>query len=136
MTLQRKRVKRKRSRGAKKPAAVETSPEALEETWKVVEEEVRGGGFQVSLHQKVTSPSSKLRCLQHPLLPQLSQSLTQGLVPFDAASETPLEDQRAEAMVKVQDALLARQGPVALGLLRAARSARWRSSAALLLHLQ
>lgn len=125
-------MRRKKSQGPKKPAAVETSPEALEEIWKVVEEEVRGSGFQ------------------------LSESLTEGLVPFDAASETPLEDQRAEAMVRVQDALLARQGPVALGLLRAARSARrnttqycvfkhphlpcthniWSSLAAFPLHLQ
>lgn len=58
---------------------------------------------------------------------QLSESLTEGIVPFDATSETPLEEQRTEAMVRVQDALLARLGPEALGLLRAARSARLRS---------
>lgn len=45
-------------------------------------------------------------------------------MPFDATSETPLEDQRTEAMVRVQDALLARMGPEALGLLRAARSVK------------
>lgn len=45
-------------------------------------------------------------------------------MPFDATSETPLEDQRTEAMVRVQDALLARTGPEALGLLRAARSVK------------
>lgn len=45
-------------------------------------------------------------------------------MPFDATSETPPEEQRTEAMVRVQDALLARLGPEALGLLRAARSAR------------
>lgn len=45
-------------------------------------------------------------------------------MPFDATSETPLEDQRSEAMVRVQDALLARMGPEALGLLRAARSVK------------
>lgn len=54
---------------------------------------------------------------------QLSEALTEGIVPFDATSETPLEEQRTEAMVRVQDALLARLGPEALGLLRAARSA-------------
>uniref|UniRef100_A0AAQ5XF11 Timeless circadian clock n=1 Tax=Amphiprion ocellaris TaxID=80972 RepID=A0AAQ5XF11_AMPOC len=53
---------------------------------------------------------------------QLSESLTESIVPFDATSETPLEEQRTEAMVRVQDALLARLGPEALGLLRAARS--------------
>lgn len=55
---------------------------------------------------------------------QLSESLTEGIVPFDATSETPLEEQRTEAMVRVQDALLTRLGPEALGLLRAARSVR------------
>uniref|UniRef100_A0A6Q2X203 Timeless circadian clock n=1 Tax=Esox lucius TaxID=8010 RepID=A0A6Q2X203_ESOLU len=48
-------------------------------------------------------------------------ALTEGAVPFDAASETPLEEQRTEAMVRVQDSLLNRLGPEALGLLRAAR---------------
>ncbi|XP_004545056.2 protein timeless homolog [Maylandia zebra] len=97
LMVQRKRVKRRKSHGKKKEAAPETSPEALEETWKIVEEELKGAGFK------------------------LSESLTQSLVPFDATSETPLEDQRTEAMVRVQDALLARMGPEALGLLRAAR---------------
>lgn len=55
---------------------------------------------------------------------QLSESVTENIVPFDATSETPLEEQRTEAMVRVQDALLARLGPEALGLLRAARSVR------------
>lgn len=53
---------------------------------------------------------------------QLSESLTESIVPFDATSEIPLEEQRTEAMVRVQDALLVRLGPEALGLLRAARS--------------
>uniref|UniRef100_A0A3Q2U6V8 Timeless circadian clock n=1 Tax=Fundulus heteroclitus TaxID=8078 RepID=A0A3Q2U6V8_FUNHE len=52
---------------------------------------------------------------------QLSASLAESIVPFDAASETPLEEQRTEAMIRVQDALLARLGPEALALLRAAR---------------
>uniref|UniRef100_A0A3Q3FM10 Timeless circadian clock n=1 Tax=Labrus bergylta TaxID=56723 RepID=A0A3Q3FM10_9LABR len=81
----------------RKPAT-ETSPEALEETWKIVEEELKAASYQ------------------------LSGSLTESIVPFDATSETPLEEQRTEAMVRVQDALLARLGPEALGLLRAARS--------------
>lgn len=97
LMVQRKRVKRKKSQGKKKEPAAETSPEALEETWKTVEEELKGTGFK------------------------LSESLTESIVPFDATSDTPLEDQRTEAMVKVQDALLARLGPEALGLLRAAR---------------
>ncbi|KAF1391509.1 hypothetical protein PFLUV_G00042870 [Perca fluviatilis] len=97
LMVQKKRVKRKKSRGQKKPSAAETSPEALAETWKVVEEELKASGFQ------------------------LSESLTESIVPFDATSDTPLEEQRTDAMVRVQDALLIRLGPEALGLLRAAR---------------
>ncbi|CAN9512282.1 unnamed protein product [Ophioblennius macclurei] len=97
LMVQRKRVKRKKSRGKKQQSAVDTSPEALAAIWKVVEEELKTSGFQ------------------------LSGSLMESIVPFDAISETPLEDQRTEAVVRVQDALLARLGPEALGLLRAAR---------------
>ncbi|XP_053172566.1 protein timeless homolog [Scomber japonicus] len=96
LMVQKKRVKRKKSRGGKKPT-VETSPEALADTWKVVEEELKATGLQVS------------------------GALTENTVPFDATSETPLEEQRTEAMVRVQDALLARLGPEALALMRAAR---------------
>ncbi|TKS71507.1 Protein timeless -like protein [Collichthys lucidus] len=91
LMVQKKKVRRKRSRGEKKTAAPETTPEALAETWKVVEEELKTTGFQ------------------------LSESLTESIVPFDAASEIPLEEQRTEAMVRVQDALLARLGPEAVG---------------------
>uniref|UniRef100_A0A671Y9P5 Timeless circadian clock n=1 Tax=Sparus aurata TaxID=8175 RepID=A0A671Y9P5_SPAAU len=97
LMVQKKKVKRKRSRGERKSSAPDTTPEALEETWKIVEEELKASGFQ------------------------LSETLTESIVPFDATSETPLEEQRTEAMVRVQDALLARLGPEALGLLRAAR---------------
>lgn len=97
LIVQRKKVKRKKSQNKKKESAAETTPEALEETWKIVQEELKATGFN------------------------LSESLTESIVPFDAASETPLEEQRTEAMVRVQDALLARLGPEALGLLRAAR---------------
>lgn len=44
-----------------------------------------------------------------------------SVVPFDAASEVPVEEQRAEAMVRIQDCLLAGQAPQALSLLRSAR---------------
>ncbi|KAM4740614.1 protein timeless homolog [Anableps anableps] len=97
LIVQRKKVRRKKSQGKKKQSAQESSPEVLEETWKIVEEELRATEFQ------------------------LSASLTESIVPFDAASETPLEEQRTEAMIRVQDALLARLGPEALALLRAAR---------------
>uniref|UniRef100_A0A8C6UQN3 Timeless circadian clock n=1 Tax=Neogobius melanostomus TaxID=47308 RepID=A0A8C6UQN3_9GOBI len=97
LMVQKKRVKRKKSKGVKKASVLEQSPEALSETWKIVEEELRATEFK------------------------LSSSLTENVVPFDATSETPLEEQRTEAMVRVQDALLHRLGPEALGLLRAAR---------------
>uniref|UniRef100_A0AAZ3R6A8 Timeless circadian clock n=1 Tax=Oncorhynchus tshawytscha TaxID=74940 RepID=A0AAZ3R6A8_ONCTS len=86
LVVQRKRVKRKKSKGRKNPTAAETTPEELEETWRAVAEELR-----------------------------LSEALTERAVPFDAASETPLEEQRTEAMVRVQDTLLNRRGPEALG---------------------
>lgn len=52
---------------------------------------------------------------------QLSEAMMEGIVPFDAASEIPVTEQRTEAMIRIQDALLARTGPESLGLLRAAR---------------
>lgn len=97
LIVQRKKVRRKKSNSKKKQATQESSPEALAETWKMVEEELRATGFQ------------------------LSATMTESIVPFDAASETPLEEQRTEAMIRVQDALQARLGPEALALLRAAR---------------
>ncbi|XP_048856123.1 protein timeless homolog [Brienomyrus brachyistius] len=97
LVVQRKKVRRRKSGGRRKQPAMQSTPEALEETWQLVSEELRAAGFQ------------------------LSESLTEGAVPFDAASEIPLEEQRTEAMVRIQDALLVRQGPEALSLLRAAR---------------
>lgn len=47
LSIQRKRVKRKKHRAEKKPTIAEMSPEALAETWKIVEEELRATGFQV-----------------------------------------------------------------------------------------
>lgn len=90
--------KAKKAKRKKKPIApTENTPEALEETWKIVSEELRSCDFQ------------------------LSEALTEGAVPFDAASEIPVTEQRTEAMIRIQDAVLARTGPEALSLLRAAR---------------
>ncbi|XP_062975906.1 protein timeless homolog [Elgaria multicarinata webbii] len=50
-----------------------------------------------------------------------SEPLPEAIVPFDAASEVPLEEQRAEAMLRIQDSLLAGRAPEALSLLRSAR---------------
>ena len=57
------------------------------------------------------------------------------MVPFDAASEVSMEEQRSQTMVRVQDALTARLGPEALGLLRAARSVTLQPPLALALAL-
>ncbi|XP_004861350.1 protein timeless homolog [Heterocephalus glaber] len=54
-------------------------------------------------------------CVQDP---ELS---VDSMVPFDAASEMPIEEQRVEAMVRIQDCLLAGQALQALTLLRSAR---------------
>ncbi|XP_013014899.2 protein timeless homolog [Cavia porcellus] len=50
--------------------------------------------------------------------PELS---VDSMVPFDAASEIPVEEQRVEAMVRIQDCLLAGRASQALSLLRSAR---------------
>ncbi|KAI4891573.1 hypothetical protein NFI96_016569 [Prochilodus magdalenae] len=96
LLVQKKKVKRAKQK-KKSSSQPENTPEALEETWKIVSEELVASGFQ------------------------LSQAMMEGIVPFDAASEIPVTEQRTEAMIRIQDALLARTGPEALGLLRAAR---------------
>uniref|UniRef100_A0A8D0GH46 Timeless circadian regulator n=1 Tax=Sphenodon punctatus TaxID=8508 RepID=A0A8D0GH46_SPHPU len=50
-----------------------------------------------------------------------AEPLAEDVVPFDAASEVPVEEQRAEAVGRIQDSLLAGQAPRALALLRSAR---------------
>ncbi|XP_076866320.1 protein timeless homolog [Brachyhypopomus gauderio] len=96
LLVQRKKVKRRKQKPKPVPQ-VENTPEVLEETWQIVSEELRSSGFQ------------------------LSAALMEGAVPFDATSEVPVTEQRTEAMIRIQDALRARTGPEALGLLRAAR---------------
>ncbi|KAM9444217.1 protein timeless homolog [Clarias gariepinus] len=96
LIVQKKKTK-KRKKKKNSTAQIENTPEALEETWQIVSEELKSSGFQ------------------------LSEALRESAVPFDAASEIPVTEQRTEAMIRIQDALLARTGPEALGLLRAAR---------------
>lgn len=96
LLVQKKKTKRRKKK-KNSNAQVQNTPEALEETWQIVSEELRASGFQ------------------------LSETLREGAVPFDATSEVPVTEQRTEAMIRIQDALLARTGPEALGLLRAAR---------------
>ncbi|XP_075381523.1 protein timeless homolog isoform X3 [Mycteria americana] len=47
--------------------------------------------------------------------------LPEDAVPFDAASETPVEEQRAEALLRIQGCLRDARAPQALRLLRSAR---------------
>uniref|UniRef100_A0A8C3VYZ2 Timeless circadian regulator n=1 Tax=Catagonus wagneri TaxID=51154 RepID=A0A8C3VYZ2_9CETA len=98
LMVQNKRKKRKKKRKAQSVASgnVPCSPGELEAVWPSLAEQLQS-------------------CAQDPEL-----SLD-SVVPFDAASEVPVEEQRAEAMVRIQDCLLAGQAPQALTLLRSAR---------------
>uniref|UniRef100_A0A8C2E0T3 Timeless circadian clock n=1 Tax=Cyprinus carpio TaxID=7962 RepID=A0A8C2E0T3_CYPCA len=97
LVVQKKRVKRRKH--SQKTLQTEPTPEDLEQTWQIVSQELRASGFQ------------------------LSESLTQSAVPFDATSETPVDEQRTEALGRIQDCIMSCAGPEALSLLRAARFA-------------
>ncbi|XP_051865366.1 protein timeless homolog isoform X2 [Pristis pectinata] len=95
--VQRKNVKKKKPKPKQLvPASSEKSQEELEEIWKTTSEQLG-------------------KCAEG------QEVLPEDLVPFDAASETPVEEQRAEAMIRIQDAMLAGKATEALVLLRAAR---------------
>ncbi|XP_075055621.1 protein timeless homolog [Mixophyes fleayi] len=96
VVVQNHRVKRKKK---KKPSRRETrskSSEELEEIWKTISEKLRS-------------------CATG------SESLPDEIVPFDAASEIPVEEQRTEALGKIQNGLLTGQAAESLVLLRSAR---------------
>uniref|UniRef100_A0A8C2DZJ7 Timeless circadian clock n=1 Tax=Cyprinus carpio TaxID=7962 RepID=A0A8C2DZJ7_CYPCA len=82
----------RKSKHSQKTLQTEPTPEDLEQTWQIVSQELR-----------------------------LSESLTQSAVPFDATSETPVDEQRTEALGRIQDCIMSCAGPEALSLLRAAR---------------
>ncbi|XP_012609353.2 protein timeless homolog isoform X1 [Microcebus murinus] len=100
LVVQNKRKKRKKKKKvldqAIAPGNVPHSPGELEAVWPALAEQLQF-------------------CAQDPELG------VDSMVPFDAASEVPVEEQRAEAMVRIQDCLLASQAPQALTLLRSAR---------------
>ncbi|XP_059969191.1 protein timeless homolog isoform X2 [Mesoplodon densirostris] len=100
LMVQNKRKKRKKKKKVLDQSVasgnVPYSPEELESVW--------------------PSLAEQLQCCAQD--PELSLD---SMVPFDAASEVPVEEQRAEAMVRIQDCLLAGQAPQALTLLRSAR---------------
>ncbi|XP_057614159.1 protein timeless homolog isoform X1 [Chionomys nivalis] len=100
LMVQNKRKKRKKKKKVQDQGVasgnVSAGPGELEAMWPALEEQL-------------------LRCAQDP---ELS---VDSVVPFDAASEVPVEEQRVDAMVRIQDCLLAGQAPQALALLRSAR---------------
>ncbi|KAM4796026.1 protein timeless homolog [Rhinophrynus dorsalis] len=98
VVVQNRRVKRKKKKStARRPTDTPSrSPEELDKIW--------------------TTVSEKLHSLT-----KGSESLPESIVPFDAASEIPIEEQRTDALVKIQDRLLDGNAPDALGLLRSAR---------------
>ncbi|XP_027782427.2 protein timeless homolog isoform X1 [Marmota flaviventris] len=100
LMVQNKRKKRKKKKKVLDQAVasgnVPHSPEELETMWLILAEQLQC-------------------CTQDPELN------VESMVPFDAASEVPVEEQRAEAMVRIQDCLLSGRAPQALALLRSAR---------------
>lgn len=100
LVVQNKRKKRKKKKKAlDQPVAAGNTPHSpgeLEAVWPSLAEQLQC-------------------CVQDPGL------TLDSMVPFDAASEVPVEEQQAEAMVRIQDCLLAGQAPQALTLLRSAR---------------
>ncbi|XP_069086800.1 protein timeless homolog isoform X2 [Pleurodeles waltl] len=100
LVVQNKKIKRKKKKKAKASGGVSEAQmkttEQLEEIWQSLSVELRNcAKGLVSLPEKV--------------------------MPFDAASEIPVEEQRTEAMVRIQEGLFANRGAEALALLRTAR---------------
>ncbi|XP_061471174.1 protein timeless homolog isoform X2 [Rhineura floridana] len=98
LVVQSKKFKRRKKPQAHPPGsdAQPPAPEELEKMWPGLAEHIA-------------------KCIKG------SKPLLEDVVPFDAASEIPLEEQRAEAMIRIQDSLLAGQAHEALSLLRSAR---------------
>lgn len=94
--VQSRKVKRKKKKKPSRREEQPKTPEELEEIWR-------------SLSEKLQS------CAMG------SESLPDEIVPFDAASEIPVEEQRTEALVRIQNGLLSGQAGEALVLVRSAR---------------
>ncbi|KOX75011.1 Protein timeless like protein [Melipona quadrifasciata] len=75
--------------------------------------------------QKVQPPARSLEERWDEISPQLSIVMQEGMipqvVPFDAASIVPIDDQKVDAMKKVQKLLRSKDLEQAIGLIRAAR---------------
>uniref|UniRef100_A0A8C5M708 Timeless circadian regulator n=1 Tax=Leptobrachium leishanense TaxID=445787 RepID=A0A8C5M708_9ANUR len=96
VVVQKRRVKKKKRPKRLSSQEQRKSPEELEDLWKSISEQLRDCAM-------------------------VSQSLPEAVVPFDAASEIPIEEQRTEALVRIQNGLLAGKAPESLVLLRSAR---------------
>ncbi|XP_026573204.1 protein timeless homolog [Pseudonaja textilis] len=98
LVVQSKNHRRKKKSKARStaPGVQPQTPEELEEVWPKLVEQID-------------------KCIKG------FESPPDDIIPFDAASEVPLEEQRAEAMTRIQDSLLIGQAPEALSLLRSAR---------------
>ncbi|CAI9538196.1 unnamed protein product [Staurois parvus] len=96
IVVQNRRVKRKKKKKPSRSEEQQKSPEELEEIWKTL---------SVRLSSCATG----------------AESLPEEVVPFDAASEIPVEEQRSEALVRIQNGLFSGQAAESLVLLRSAR---------------
>ncbi|KAM4044613.1 protein timeless homolog isoform 1-T4 [Anomaloglossus baeobatrachus] len=94
--VQSRKVKRKKKKKPSRHVEQPKSSEELEEIWQ-------------SLSEKLKT------CAMG------SESLPDEIVPFDAASEIPVEEQRTEALVRIQNGLQSGQVGESLVLLRSAR---------------
>ncbi|XP_018417522.1 PREDICTED: protein timeless homolog [Nanorana parkeri] len=94
--VQNHKVKRKKKKKLNRSAEQQKSPEELEELWK-------------TLSERLSSCATG------------AESLPDEVVPFDAASEIPVEEQRSEALVRIQNGLISGQAAESLVLLRSAR---------------
>ncbi|XP_009951328.1 PREDICTED: protein timeless homolog, partial [Leptosomus discolor] len=65
--------------------------------------------------------NKRVRRKKKPRAPEGEVPLPEDVVPFDAASETPVEEQRAEALLRIQGCLRDTQAPQALRLRRPRR---------------
>ncbi|XP_075708210.1 protein timeless homolog [Rhinoderma darwinii] len=94
--VQSRKVKRKKKKKPSRHVEKPRSSEELEEVWRSISEQLK-------------------------ICAMGSESLPDEIVPFDAASEIPVEEQRTEALVKIQNGLLSGQAGESLVLLRSAR---------------
>ncbi|XP_063808638.1 protein timeless homolog isoform X2 [Pseudophryne corroboree] len=96
IVVQNHRVKKKKKKKLSRHENPPKSSGELEEIWKTISEKLSSCAMG-------------------------SESLPDEIVPFDAASEIPVEEQRTEALVKIQNGLLTGQAADSLVLLRSAR---------------